>query len=166
RVDEPLAGQAAVGDGVDHHVARGAILDRAAGILELALGPDLDVAAGPLLDRAQPDDRGVADEIDHRAGDSVDVQAHAWLRAIRRRSWLAAPPPRTSASETSSSSPTSPCPGSTASAIASAGASPTTATSGLSARMGARRAAWRGRPTSADPYRIPLAASAGSSAPP
>ena len=74
--------QRAGADRVADHLVGGAVLDRAARVEELALGPDLD-AGRVALERVQPDERRVADEVGDPLGhahpgapDDVGVADH------------------------------------------------------------------------------------------
>ena len=92
-------------DRVADHLVGGAVLDRAARVEELALGPDLD-AGRVALERVQPHDRRVADEIGDPLGhahpgapDDVGVADHRRssdllrerLAAVERQAQVADP---------------------------------------------------------------------------
>src|SRR6185312_5546800 len=86
RVDDRLPGLERAGaEGVADHLVGGAVLDRAARVQELALGPQLD-ARCLALELVQPHDRRVADEVGHPLG-------HAQPRALDDVERLAHPTP-------------------------------------------------------------------------
>src|SRR5690606_30681683 len=97
--DAATGHEAAVALGGEDHRQGGAILDRAAGVEPLALGPQLDAGGDQALDRpAEPDQRGVAYAGEDDGGTdegvlgrTVDGRGHGPLRDMATRREVLAP---------------------------------------------------------------------------